>query len=87
MICCKNSLKILKGSVNRRWTDNTMANRKRTNNDLQNIHIKSSDIIPLPICPNAHEGFRLPIFIHDQGIQFIVRTFVNVGCLSVAYLS
>ena len=37
------SLKILKGwseSVNQRRTDNTMANRKRTNNDLQNIHIK-----------------------------------------------
>jgi hypothetical protein len=26
--------------VNRRRTDNTMAKRKRTNNDLQNIHIK-----------------------------------------------
>jgi len=26
-------------SINRR-TDNTMAKRKRTNNDLQNIHIK-----------------------------------------------
>ena len=37
----KKSLKIPKGqseSVNRRRTDNTMA--KRTNNDLQNIHIK-----------------------------------------------
>jgi len=37
------SLKIPKGqseSVNRRRTDNTMAKRKRTNNDLQNIHIK-----------------------------------------------
>ena len=27
-------------SVYRRRTDNTMAKRKRTNNDLQNIHIK-----------------------------------------------
>ena len=38
----KKSLKIPKGqseSVYRR-TDNTMAKRKRTNNDLQNIHIK-----------------------------------------------
>jgi len=37
----KKSLNIPKGyseSVNRRRTDNTMA--KRTNNDLQNIHIK-----------------------------------------------
>ena len=39
----KKSLKIPKGyseSVNRRRTDNAMAKRKRTNNDLQNIHIK-----------------------------------------------
>jgi hypothetical protein len=45
---CKKSLKIPKGAIriiNRR-TDNTMAKRKRTkldkrtNNDLQNIHIK-----------------------------------------------
>jgi hypothetical protein len=42
----KKSLKIPKGqseSVYRRRTDNTMAKRKkykRTNNDLQNIHIK-----------------------------------------------
>ena len=38
----KKSLKIPKNlseSVNRR-TDNTMAKRKGTNNDLQNIHIK-----------------------------------------------
>jgi len=38
----KKILKILKEqseSVNRR-TDNTMAKRTRTNNDLQNIHIK-----------------------------------------------
>ena len=37
------SLKIPKRSsesVNRRRTDNTMAKRKRTNNDLQNTHIK-----------------------------------------------
>jgi len=26
--------------IQRRRTDNTMAKRKRTNNDLQNIHIK-----------------------------------------------
>ena len=40
---CKKSLKIPKRSsesVNRRRTDNTMAKRKRTNNDLQNTHIK-----------------------------------------------
>ena len=39
----KNSLKIPTGqseSVNQRRTDNTMAKRKRTNNDLQSIHIK-----------------------------------------------
>jgi hypothetical protein len=39
----KKSLKIPKGkseSVNRRITDNTMAKRKRTKNDLQNTHIK-----------------------------------------------
>jgi len=39
----KKSLKIPKGqseSVNRRRTDNTMAKRKKTSNDLQNIHIK-----------------------------------------------
>jgi hypothetical protein len=42
----KKSLKIPKGyseSVNRRRTDNAIAKRKkykRTNNDLQNIHIK-----------------------------------------------
>ena len=37
------SLKIPNGqseSVYRRRTDNTTAKRKRTNNDLQNIHIK-----------------------------------------------
>jgi hypothetical protein len=37
------SLKITKGqseSVNRRRTDNTMVKIKRTNNDLQNIHIQ-----------------------------------------------
>jgi len=37
------SLKTPKGlleSVNRRRTDNTMAKRKSTNNDHQNIHIK-----------------------------------------------
>ena len=37
------SLKIPRGlieSVNGRRTDNTMAKRKMTNNDLQNIHIK-----------------------------------------------
>ena len=41
-----NSLKILKGyseSVNRRRTDNKVAKRKRTNNNLQNIHIKTKD--------------------------------------------
>jgi len=39
----KVSLKIPKGSsesVNRRRTDNIMVKRKRTNNDLENIHIK-----------------------------------------------
>jgi len=39
----KKSVKIPKGqseSVYRRRTDNTMAKRKRTNNDQQNIHIK-----------------------------------------------
>jgi hypothetical protein len=39
----KKILKIPKGqseTVYRRRTDNTMAKRKRTNNDLQNIHIK-----------------------------------------------
>ena len=39
----KKSLKIPNGqseSVYRRRTDNTTARRKRTNNDLQNIHIK-----------------------------------------------
>ena len=44
MLCkCKKSLKIPKGqseSLYRRRTDNTMANRKSTNNDQQNIHIK-----------------------------------------------
>jgi len=42
----KNSLKIPKGSwesVNRRRTDNTIAKRKRTNNDLQNITHKTKD--------------------------------------------
>jgi hypothetical protein len=37
------SLKISKEQsepVNQRKTDNIMAKRKRTNNDLQNIHIK-----------------------------------------------
>ena len=37
------SLKIPMGkleSINRRMTDNTITKRKRTNNDLQNIHIK-----------------------------------------------
>ena len=42
---CMKSLKIPKRqseSVNRRRTDNTMTKKKykRTNNDLQNIHIK-----------------------------------------------
>ena len=40
----KKSLKIAKmqsEAVNRRRTDNTMAERKSTNNDLQNIHIKN----------------------------------------------
>ena len=39
----KKSLKISKGqseSIYRKRTDNTMAKRKITNNDLQNIHIK-----------------------------------------------
>jgi hypothetical protein len=42
----KKSLKIPKGkseAVKRRRTDTTMAKRKRTNNDLQNITQKSKD--------------------------------------------
>jgi hypothetical protein len=42
----KKSLKIPQGSsesVNRRRTDNIMAKRKRTNNDLQNITHKMKD--------------------------------------------
>jgi len=35
--------KIPKGNQNRRWTDNTMAKRKRTDNDLQNISHKTKD--------------------------------------------
>jgi hypothetical protein len=45
-IFLKKSLKIPKGqseAVNRRRTDNTMAKRKRTNYDLQNIHRKLKD--------------------------------------------
>jgi hypothetical protein len=30
-------------AINRRMTDNTMAKRKRTNNDLQNITQKTKD--------------------------------------------
>jgi hypothetical protein len=53
----KKSLKIPKGqseSVYRRRTDNTMVKRKkykRTNNNLQNIHIK------LSVCMSISENF------------------------------
>ena len=39
--CFKKSLKISNRSKNRRRTDNAMAKRKRTNNDLQNITQKT----------------------------------------------
>ena len=38
-------------SINRRRTDNTMAKRKRTNNDRQNIHIK---LIPQNECKTIY---------------------------------
>jgi hypothetical protein len=44
--CDKKSLKIQKGwseSVNRRRTDKVMSKRKGTNNDLQNITLKTKD--------------------------------------------
>ena len=38
-------------SINRRRTDNTMAKRKRTNNDRQNIHIQ---LIPQNECKTIY---------------------------------
>ena len=66
---CTKSLKIPKGQlevVNRRMTDNTMAKRKKTNTDLQNITWKTTARATwTPLKPGmnsgAPEGLAVPV--------------------------
>ena len=56
------SLKSPNGNQNRRRTDNTMAKRKRTNNDLQNIAQKTKDLVtrtPLKTLTQYHRRLVL----------------------------